>query len=77
VISLFWGQLSWEWKKTNINNALALDGRRFTIKTINQSIVGGSNERMMVRTRRWGGAYGGGVISLFGVTNRRTKKLPK
>ncbi len=59
--------------KTKINNALALDGCRFTIQTNNQPIAGSSNEGMMLRMRGWGGVYGGGVISLFRVTNR-TKK---
>jgi hypothetical protein len=60
--------------KTKINNALASGGCHFTIKMNNQPIVSGSNEGKMVRMRGWGGAYGGGVISLFGVVNRRAKK---
>jgi hypothetical protein len=77
VIPSLQGQLSWELTKSKINDTLALGGCRFTIETNNQLIVGGSDDGMMVRTRSWGGAYGGGVFSLFGVTNRRTQKLPK
>ncbi len=77
VIHLFWGRLSWEGEKTKIDNALAFRLPPFYFKTNNQPIVGRSYEGMMVTMCSWGGAYGGSVISLFGVTNRRTEKSQK
>jgi hypothetical protein len=34
-------------------------------------------EGMIERTWGWGGAYGGGIISLFGAVNQTTTKLQK
>jgi hypothetical protein len=74
-IPLLWALILHPSKNRERDDALAFGGRRFTIKTNNQTIVGDSNGRDDGEDTQQGGACGDGVISLFGVANQTTEKL--